>query len=81
MHAALKLVGERLPRVQEETALLLERDELFRELCDEYVICAQAATRFAGSAQVNGPVHKEYEFLRLRLEGELLRYLAEHPEA
>ena len=81
MHAALKLVGERLPRVQEETALLLERDELFRELCDEYVICAQVATRLAGSPDVNGPVHKEYEILRLRLEAELLRYLAEHPEA
>ena len=81
MHSAMRLVGERLPHIREQVARLFERDEVFRDLCDEYETCSEAAARMDRGAGVNVGVRDEYVALRLRLEGELLRYLTEHPDA
>ncbi len=80
MHPALRLVSERLPNVREQAGFLFERDEVFRELCDEYQVCSETESRME-DARASEAIRKEYATLRLRLEGELLRYLAEHPEA
>jgi hypothetical protein len=81
MHPALRWVSERLPHLRDLAALLFESDEVFRELCDECRICCQAAIRLEGARGADEAIHKEYEALRLRLEGELLRYVSERPDA
>ena len=79
MHSALRFIGERLPHVEERAALLYESDEDFRELCDEYRVCSETSVRMESDPGSNPALRNEYATLRLRLEGELLRYLAEHP--
>jgi len=79
MNPALRLVAERLPHVREQAGLMFERDEDFRELCDEYQMCSETLDRMEGETTANRAVRDEYGALKLRLEAELLRYLAEHP--
>ena len=74
--SALRLVEERLPQVRDGVARLFGRDEDFRDLCEEYEACVTTLARL-GSGD---PLRKEYGMLQLRLEGELLRYLQEHPD-
>lgn len=81
MHPALQLLTERLPHVGDRAARLFEDDDVFRELCEEYVTCTEAAARIATQKGSAGALLHEYVALRLRLEGEVLRYLAEHGEA
>lgn len=77
MHACLKLVGEQFPHVKERAVLLFGRDEVFRELCEEYEACVGATRRLDASKPHQEAMQREYVALRLRLEGELLRYLQE----
>jgi hypothetical protein len=81
MDPALRLVIERLPDVRQRAARLFRSDEVFRELCDEYRICDDAATRLAGARSANRALYREYVALRLRLAGELLRYLSAQADA
>jgi hypothetical protein len=81
MRSALRLVGERLPHVRGQVARLFERDEVFRDLCDEYEACSETAARMESAAGASPALRDEYAALRLRLEAELLRYLMEHPDA
>ena len=53
----------------------------FRELCDEYHVCSETAARMEGAAGAKRAIRDEYVALRLRLEGELLRYMSEHDES
>ena len=80
MHPALSWVTERLPNLREKVARLFDQSEDFREICEEYQACCEALVRLAppGSDEA---VRREYVALRLRLEGEMLRYVAEHPDA
>jgi hypothetical protein len=81
MHPALRLVNDRLPQVGDQAGRLFDNDDVFRELCDEYQMCSEVAVQMEEEA--SGPrraLRMEYAALRLRLEAELLRYLAEHPE-
>ena len=55
--------------------LLFGRDEAFRELCEEYEACVGASQRLDAARPEQGAMQREYVALRLRLEGELLRYL------
>ena len=72
-----RLLLERFPHVRAASLQLLERHETFRELCEEYEACNEAAERFAQSGS-DAALLEEYSALRLRLEGELLRYISEH---
>ena len=81
MDPALRLVGQRLPDVRHRAAWLFGSDEVFRELCDEYRTCDDAATRLAVARSANRALYREFVALRLRLEGELLRYLSEQDHA
>jgi hypothetical protein len=78
MHSALRLVRERLPHLREQAGRLFEEDDVFRELCEEYEVCVETAARIEGAEQANRALLDEYLALRMRLEGELLRYMAEH---
>jgi len=78
MHSALRLVRERLPLLREHAGQLFEEDDIFRELCEEYEVCVDTAARIEGAEKVNRALLDEYLALRMRLEGELLRYMAEH---
>lgn len=80
MHSALRLVSDRLPHLRELAARLFERDEVFREMCDEYELCHVTQARMTPTSRMAGAVGKEYVALGLRLEGELLRYLAENAD-
>lgn len=73
----MRLLLERFPHVPALTFRSLLRDETFRELCDEYQACSEAAERHT-HFDADEAMRKEYNALRLRLEGELLRYLSEH---
>ncbi len=77
MTPSLERVSEQFPHLRERVACLFERDEIFRELCDDYEACAQALSQ----QERNNDLRREYAALRLRLETELLGYLeeAEHP--
>jgi hypothetical protein len=78
MTPSLQRVSEQFPHLRERVACLFERDEVFRELCDDYEVCAQALAVQERSEDLR----REYAALRLRLETELLGYLdeAEHPD-
>jgi hypothetical protein len=77
LRGCAKLLLERFPHVGAASLQLLERHETFRELCEEYEACTEAAERFAQSGS-DAALLEEYRALRLRLEGELLRYISEH---
>jgi uncharacterized protein YdcH (DUF465 family) len=79
MHPSLKFLNERFHEVRDEMARLFERDEDFRELCEDYKSCAQTVARLQSSGLTTEGLRKEYSALLLRLERELLRYLEEHP--
>ena len=81
MDSALKVLGERMPRVREQVTRLFEHDEVFRELCGDYETCSETAARMDSVAPARPGLRDEYVALQLRLEGELLRYLMEHPDA
>jgi hypothetical protein len=76
MPSSLQLVGEQFPHLRERVACLFERDEIFRELCEDYETCAEALARRPASEGLR----REYQALQLRLETELLRYLHEDAE-
>ena len=57
---------------------MFEEDDVFRELCEEYEVCVETAARIEGAEKANRALLDEYLALRMRLEGELLRYMAEH---
>jgi hypothetical protein len=57
---------------------LFERDEDFRDLCDEYVACTETVCRLDSRGLASMAMRNEYGALLLRLEHELLRYLEEH---
>jgi len=79
MTPCLQRVSEQFPHLRERVTCLFERDEIFRELCDDYGVCAEALAR----QESNEDLKREYAALRLRLETELLGYLdeAEHTHA
>src|SRR5262245_15694382 len=74
---AVSLLLERFPHVKNVSLQLLEQSETFRELCEEYEACTAAAERLSHS-KGDEALRMEYAALRLRLEGELLRYIEDH---
>ena len=76
MTPSLRLVSEQFPHLRERVACLFERNEIFRELCEDYETCAEALARLPASEGLR----REYSALQLRLETELLRYLHEDAE-
>jgi hypothetical protein len=51
-----------------------------QEMCDEYELCHTTQARMTLATGTAGAVEKEYVALGLRIEGELLRYLAENAD-
>jgi hypothetical protein len=74
--ACMKLLLERFPHVQALVVKRCERLESFRELCEEYWACSEVLARLERPGAEEA-LRIEYGALRLRLEGELLRYIAE----
>ena len=74
--ACMKLLLERFPAVQALALKRCEKQESFRERCDEYWACTQVLARLERPGAEES-LRTEYGALRLRLEGELLRYIAE----
>ena len=74
--ACMKLLLERFPHVQALALKRCEKLDSFRELCEEYWACNDVLTRLERPGSEQG-LRSEYGALRLRLEGELLRYIAE----
>src|SRR6185369_9139109 len=72
----MKLLLERFPHVQALALKRCEKQDSFRELCEEYWACNQVLTRLERPG-AEEDLRSEYGALRLRLEGELLRYIAE----
>ena len=77
MPSSLQLVSEQFPHLRERVACLFERNELFRELCEDYEACAGALA----AQPATEALRREYGALRLRLETELLQYLREDVES
>jgi hypothetical protein len=73
MRSSLQLVSEQFPHLRERVACLFERNEIFRELCEDYETCSEALARQPASEGLR----REYSALQLRLQTELLRYLHE----
>jgi hypothetical protein len=77
MPSSLQLVSEQFPNLRERVACLFERDETFRELCEDYEACTLALDR----QESNEGLKREYRALRLRLETELLGYLRQDAQS
>ena len=73
MSSCLQLVSEQFPHLRDRVACLFQRDQLFRELCEDYETCSVALALQRSSEGLQ----REYQLLRLRLETELLRFLNE----
>jgi hypothetical protein len=71
------LLVARFPHLQSVSLQLLERDETFWELCEEYAACTEVIERLT-DAPADEAMRREFSALRLRVEGELLRYLSDH---
>ncbi|HSD66829.1 MAG TPA: hypothetical protein VLF95_09020 [Vicinamibacteria bacterium] len=76
MTPSLQRVSDQFPHLRERVARLFDRDEIFRELCEDYEACVQALSQ----QERNEDMRREYAALRLRLETELLGYLHEAEE-
>ena len=74
--ACMKLLLDRFPYVQALALKRCEKQDSFRELCEEYWACNQVLERLERPGAEES-LRSEYGALRLRLEGELLRYIAE----
>ena len=74
--ACMKLLLERFPNLQALAVKRCEKQESFRELCEEYWACSQVLERLE-RPNAEESLRTEYGALRLRLEGELLRYISE----
>jgi hypothetical protein len=74
--ACMKLLLERFPHVQALALKRCEKQESFQELCEEYWACTEVLTRLERPGAEES-LRAEYGALRLRLEGELLRHIAE----
>jgi hypothetical protein len=74
--ACMRLLLERFPHVQALALKRCEKQDSFRELCEEYWACSQVLQRLE-RPDAEESLRSEYGALRLRLEGELLRYIAE----
>jgi hypothetical protein len=77
MRECVKLLLVRFPHISPVTFRRLQMQETFRELCEEYVACVRSVERLAGTGP-DDALRAEYGALSLRLEGEMLRYIAEH---
>jgi hypothetical protein len=66
----------RFPHIQAASLRLLEQNEAFCELCEEYEACTEAEERLERHRSDEAML-REYRALRLRLEGELLRYISQ----
>ena len=75
LHECLQLLRERFPHFDAVSLQLLGRDATFRELCDEYAACTEVVERLKRSGS-DDPLLREYTALRLRVEAELLGYIA-----
>jgi hypothetical protein len=73
----VQLFLHRYPHVREVSEQLLRDNDAFRDLCEEYEACTEAIQRLA-QPDANAGLLTEYCTLRLRLEGELLRCIADH---
>jgi hypothetical protein len=76
----LKVVQERFAGLRERATRMFEREEVFRDLCEDYEACIAAAARLESSGLATEALRGQYVALQLRLERELLRCLEEHPE-
>lgn len=77
MRDCMKLLRERFPHTSPVTLHRLQTQETFRELCEEYLACVRSVERLA-HVRPEDSLRAEYSALSLRLEGEMLRYIAEH---
>jgi hypothetical protein len=77
MSECVRLLRERFPHVRGLSLRLLERDNTFRELCEEYVACTEVVERLTRSGS-DEPMRREYSALRLRVERELLDFISAH---
>lgn len=77
LRTCVQLLLERFPHLQSVATRLLENNETFRDLCEEYEACAQAIERLA-PPEADVAMFREFSALRLRLEGELLRYISDN---
>jgi hypothetical protein len=77
MTPSLRLVSERFEHLRDDAVRMFERNENFRDLCDEYEACVGTVARLQSSASSSEDLRNEYTALMLGLERELLRYLEE----
>ena len=75
MTMSVDVVSRLFPSLGGLVAALYDRDDVFRELCDEYSICLGAVDRAEASGSPT--LRAEYSALKLRLEAELLQQLEE----
>jgi hypothetical protein len=75
----VRLLNERFPHVGNRAAALFDRDETFRDLCEDYAACVDTVKRLESANRMSEGMRNEYAALQLRLERDLLHYLESQP--
>ena len=75
MDRPLRIVSQRFPLLRDQAVRRFTRDESFRDLCEDYEVCADTLARFESAGPGPEGLRNEYAALLLRLEHELLRHL------
>ena len=71
----LKMVIRRFPEQANWLTTLFNKDENFREVCEDYFLCHEAINKIIITNKKKGAILKKYKFAMKELEKEMLIYL------
>jgi hypothetical protein len=74
-NTVLHAVIQRFPNQTQEIIRLFVEDDSFREICEDYVICANALKKMGKSPAERNHMLEDYQSTLGELEGELLELL------
>lgn len=71
----LKIILDKFPERAKQIDTVYQRDEKFREICEDYYLCKEAIDKIIISNAQKKKVLNEYKYALKELELELLLYL------
>jgi hypothetical protein len=71
----LKMVINKFPEQANRLTELFYKDENFREICEDYVLCIRSMDKIISTTSMTNRILKEYKKALKELENEMLMYL------
>ena len=72
----IQAIEEKLPDRAKDIISLFRRDETFREVCEDYVLCLHSMNKIINTRKIHSRVLKEYKEALAELELEMLTYIS-----